>query len=60
MRRDTRTDWTRRADVQAKLRAEVKRLLRRYNYPPDKALGAVKLVIEQMEVLAPQYAEMRD
>lgn len=39
MRRDTRTDWTRRADVQAKLRAEVKRLLRRYNYPPDKALG---------------------
>lgn len=56
MRRDTRTDWTRRADVQAKLRAEVKRLLRRYNYPPDKAPGAVKLVIEQMEALAPQYA----
>lgn len=57
MQRDTRTDWTRRADVQAKLRAEVKRLLRRYNYPPDKAPGAVKLVIEQMEALAPLYAE---
>jgi type I restriction enzyme, R subunit len=52
MRRDVRTDWTRRADVQAKLRAEVKRLLRKYRYPPDKQEGAVKLVLEQMEVLA--------
>ena len=60
MRRDTRTDWTRRSDVQAKLRAEIKRLLRRYHYPPDKQPGAVKLVIEQMEVLAPQYAERKE
>lgn len=56
MRRDTRTDWTRRADVQAKLRSEVKRLLRKHKYPPDKQPAAVKLVIEQMEVLAPEYA----
>lgn len=56
MRKDTRTDWTRRSDVQAKLRAEVKRLLRKYKYPPDKQVAAVKLVLEQMEVLAPEYA----
>ncbi|MGA4670612.1 type I restriction endonuclease subunit R [Propionibacteriaceae bacterium Y1923] len=59
MRRDTRTDWTRRADVQAKLRAVVKRLLRKYGYPPDKSAAAVVLVLEQMEVLAPEYAGRR-
>ncbi|MFZ2479947.1 MAG: type I restriction enzyme endonuclease domain-containing protein, partial [Propioniciclava sp.] len=52
MQRDVRTDWTRRPDVQAKLRSEVKRLLRRYKYPPDRQPGAVTLVLEQMEVLA--------
>lgn len=38
------------------LRAEIKRLLRRRNYPPDKQPAAVKLVIEQMELLTPRYA----
>ena len=56
MRRDTRTDWTRRQDVQAKLRASVKRLLRKHGYPPDKQEAATKLVLEQMEELAPKYA----
>lgn len=56
MRRDTRTDWTRRPEVRAKLRASVKRLLRRYHYPSDKQQSAVELVIEQMETLAPGYA----
>ncbi|GAB3622639.1 type I restriction endonuclease subunit R [Mariniluteicoccus endophyticus] len=55
-KRDTRTDWTRRADVQAKLRTAIKRLLRQYKYPPDKQPEAVKLVLEQMEVLAPGYS----
>ena len=52
MQRDRRTDWTRRPDIQAKLRAEVKRLLRRHKYPPDKQPGAEKLVLEQMELFA--------
>lgn len=56
MRRDTRTDWTQRDRVQARLRTEVKRLLRKHHYPPDKQRGAVELVIEQMEELAPGYA----
>ncbi|MGB3955256.1 MAG: type I restriction enzyme endonuclease domain-containing protein [Brooklawnia sp.] len=50
------TDWTRRPDVQARLRAEVKRLLRKHKYPPDKQPGAVKLVLEQMELLADHEA----
>lgn len=56
MRRDTRTDWRVRADVQAKLRVSVKRLLRKHGYPPDKQRSAVKRVIEQMEELAPGYS----
>lgn len=56
MRRDTSTDWTVREDVRAKLRSTVKRLLVKYDYPPDKQPEAIRLVIEQMEVLAPRYA----
>lgn len=57
MQRDTKTDWTVRDDVRAKLRSSIKRLLVKYKYPPDKQLAAIKLVIEQMEALAPGYAE---
>lgn len=57
MQRDTRTDWTVRDDVRAKLRSSIKRLLVRYKYPPDKQPAAIKLAIEQMEALAPRFAE---
>ncbi len=53
MRADVKTDWTVRDDVRAALRAKIRRLLRKYKYPPDQAEGAVKQVIEQMELLAP-------
>ena len=53
MQRDVKTDWTVRDDVRAKLRSSIKRLLVRYKYPPDKRPGAVKLVLDQMELLAP-------
>ncbi|MGC0252366.1 type I restriction endonuclease subunit R [Pseudactinotalea sp. Z1748] len=56
MRRDTRTDWTVREDVRAKLRSSIKRLLAKHGYPPDKQPAAIKLVMDQMESLAPGYA----
>ena len=56
MRRDIKTDWTVRDDVRAKLRSSIKRLLVKYKYPPDKQQEAIKLVIEQMEAMAPRYA----
>ncbi|GHG46363.1 DEAD/DEAH box helicase [Flavimobilis marinus] len=52
MRRDVKTDWTVRDDVKAKLRSSIKRLLVKYDYPPDKQPGAIKLVMEQMETMA--------
>ena len=59
MRRDIRTDWTVREDVKAKLRASIKRLLRKYGYPPDQQPEAIAQVMEQMEAFAPRYAELR-
>jgi len=57
MRRDVRTDWTVRDDVRAKLRSSIKRLLVKHGYPPDKQPAAIKLVMEQMESMAPRYAD---
>ena len=57
MRRDIRTDWTVRDDVKAKLRSSIKRLLRKYKYPPDQQSEAIVNVMHQMESLAPRYAE---
>lgn len=56
MRRDTRTDWTVRDDVKAKLRRTIKLLLRKYKYPPDRQKEATLRVYEQMEKFAPRYA----
>jgi len=59
MQRDIRTDWTVREDVRARLRSSIRRLLAKYKYPPDKQPEAIKLVMEQMESMAPRYAERR-
>ena len=59
MRRDIKTDWTVRDDVRAKLRSSIKRLLVKYRYPPDKQPEAIRLVIEQMESMAPRYSQER-
>ena len=56
MQRDVKTDWTVRDDVRAKLRSSIKRLLVKYKYPPDKQPDAIRLVIEQMESMAPRMA----
>jgi type I restriction enzyme R subunit len=34
------------------MRITVKRLLRKYKYPPDKQADAVKLIIEQAEKMS--------
>ena len=45
-------DWTKKETVRAEMRTAVKRLLRRYRYPPDRQESAVSLVIEQAELYA--------
>lgn len=49
-------DWTLRENVQARLRVEVKRLLRQYGYPPDQEKMAADLVLEQAGLFAEDWA----
>ena len=42
-------DWQRRRSVKAEMRIAVKRLLRKYGYPPDIASEAVAKLVEQTE-----------
>ena len=44
-------DWAVRENIRAQLRVIVKRILRKYGYPPDKQEKATKTVLEQAEVL---------
>lgn len=52
LRRSATVDWQKRDSVRARMRNLVRRLLRRWKYPPDAAEEAIKLVLEQAEVLA--------
>jgi len=56
VRRNTTIDWTQRENVQAKLRVIVKRILKKYGYPPDKQEQATRTVLEQAEVLSEGWA----
>ena len=49
-------DWTIRDNVRAQLRVYVKRILRKYGYPPDKQEKATQTVLEQAEVLSEDWA----
>jgi type I restriction enzyme R subunit len=51
VRNNVTIDWTVRENVQAKMRVMVKRVLRKYGYPPDKQEAATKTVLEQAELL---------
>ena len=52
VRRNTTIDWAEKESVRAKLRLIVKRVLRKYGYPPDKQTKATQTVLEQAEVLS--------
>ena len=45
-------DWTVKESVRAKLRVIVKRILRKYGYPPDKQEAATNTVLQQAELLS--------
>lgn len=51
VRRNVTIDWTVKETVRAKLRVMVKRILRKYGYPPDLQEKATQTVLEQAEVL---------
>jgi type I restriction enzyme R subunit len=49
-------DWMHRETVRARMRVLVKRLLRKYGYPPDLQDAAVQNVLQQAEALSVEWA----
>ena len=52
VKNNVKIDWTIRENVRANLRRHVKRVLRKFNYPPDKQEKATSTVIKQAENLS--------
>ena len=57
VRGNIKIDWAVRENVRAEMRVLIKRILRRYGYPPDKRARATELVLEQAEVICKDWAE---
>ncbi|HOV82771.1 MAG TPA: type I restriction endonuclease subunit R [Methanothrix sp.] len=55
VRRNATIDWTVKESARAKLRVIVRRLLRKYGYPPDKQEKATQTVLEQAELLCKEW-----
>ena len=56
VRANVTIDWTVKQSARARIRILIKRILRRYGYPPDLEDSATDLVLEQAELLAAQWS----
>ena len=56
IRQNATIDWTIKENVRAKLKIAVKRILRKYGYPPDMQLLATETVLKQAEMIAGEIA----
>jgi type I restriction enzyme R subunit len=56
LRASTTVDWQVRESVRAKMRLLIKRLLRKYKYPPEGQEEAITLVLQQAEALADAWS----
>lgn len=56
VRTNVKIDWTVRENVRAQMRVMIKRILRRFGYPPDKQARTTELVLEQAEVICRDWA----
>jgi type I restriction enzyme R subunit len=55
LRQNVNVNWAQRESLRAQLRLMVKRILRKYKYPPDEEEEAVQLVLEQAEALGEEW-----
>jgi type I restriction enzyme R subunit len=58
VRNNLTIDWAVRENVRAGLRVIIRRILRRFGYPPDKQVKATQTVLEQAEVLSRGWVTM--
>jgi type I restriction enzyme R subunit len=50
-------DWDKKESVQAKMRVMIKRILKKYGYPPEKQDQAVKTILEQAKLIADDFSD---
>jgi type I restriction enzyme R subunit len=55
LRENTTIDWAYRDNVRAKIRIYIKKLLKKYDYPPDHQEGATQLVLLQAETVCKDW-----
>lgn len=56
LKQNVTVDWAQREAARARMRILVKRILRKYGYPPDLQDAAVQTVLQQAEVLSEKWA----
>ena len=56
VRKSVSIDWTRKEAVKAQIRVMVKRILRKYGYPPDRQEKATQTILQQAELLCGDWA----
>lgn len=49
-------DWDKKESVQAKMRVMIKRILKKYGYPPEKQDQAVKTILEQAKMIGDEFS----
>ncbi len=57
VRQSITIDWTLRENARATIRVLVKRILRQFGYPPDMEQKAIKLILEQAEVICADWTK---
>jgi type I restriction enzyme R subunit len=58
IRQNASIDWTIKESVKAKLKVAVKRILRKFGYPPDMQLLATETVLKQAELIANELTNL--
>ena len=56
LKKNASVDWQHRESARARMRVLVKRILRKYGYPPDLEDAAVQTVLQQAELLSSRWA----
>lgn len=59
LRENASVDWAHRESARARMRVLVKRILRKYGYPPDLQDSAVQTVLQQAEALSSGWSVSR-
>ena len=60
IRSSVKIDWTVRESVQAKLRLDVRKVLKKYGYPPKGQEHTIELVLTQAKKVAEDWADKDD